>query len=553
MMKRQPCLTEEVKNCRIVGEKNKNEIAMIHSQKLPTVRGLQKQPTTKLGVSLGKSIRQTNLPPKKRTTRSSLSTLVPTSSNSRKRRRCLPLSKQPPPSSSAAAVLKPPPPNDSASEIALKTNSKEQKSSLKPAPSKDHPKTKPTEQTNNSTPTIKKNFPGKLYRLVDSCTPPTGLDPWKNHPQTVIPQSKKRILSWLVAFGMSAADDDNNCRGYALAIWDKEEFLQSSQTKEYFSSQSSFRSFERQLNSWGFKRQLELELRLLACQAGTNTLILTKDSLRVFFHPYFQPQQPSLLAEIKRRRQPGRGINNLSNIVALPGAATTPSSKQNVESRVASNDHGQSEDHQQAPAIRTDVILPDGVCLRVNKAIPTWAIPAQESAVQYLYQKHSKSGPTASALGTLAAAAADSKPAAVIPFAKKPVSRPKSPPSSQESIVSTSSRSVLLSEGESIESDSSSSSARSSKDTLVSDMTMEDAELPGAVSRRIRDSAAFGDSEDRLGSLLQPQQHRLSQTTTDKDDEDQFCDASEDEECLVHQKAASTAKDDENDDKWLVI
>ena len=52
------------------------------------------------------------------------------------------------------------------------------------------------------------------------------------------------------------------------------------------------------------------------------------------------------------------------------------------------NDTNNNANHASNISRRLDVILPSGACLRINQRIPAWAIPAQEAAIEYLYQKH---------------------------------------------------------------------------------------------------------------------------------------------------------------------
>ncbi len=237
---------------------------------------------------------------------------------------------------------------------------------------------------------IKKNFPGKLFKLVESCT-----------------LSKDPILSWLASKNHAAKTHSNTRRQkmQSLVVWDKDRFLDHHLVKTSFASQSTFRSFERQLNSWGFKRDHTLEDTLLANQQQITEehIILTKESLRAFYHPGFQEGRPDFLQGVKRR-PPGSGNKGIKQTIVASNVANVATTTKTtaVTTKKKEEDHSAATSDDSSPSsgssicssthdesIRADICLPSGACLRINRRIPDWAIPAQEAAIQYLFQKHS--------------------------------------------------------------------------------------------------------------------------------------------------------------------
>ena len=272
-----------------------------------------------------------------------------------------------------------------------------------------------------------------------------------------------------------------------LVIWDKDRFMASTLRKDSsLSSMSSFRSFERQLNLWGFERQFRHEKQLVnrnnecsnSNSNGTtntndtrNTTILSRGTLRIFLHPLFQEGRPDLLPWIKRRSyeagnktlvetiqkiqnktnqsnddttttttttnnytkfvpmvvapKPGTDATTLDLAASSNGATPFAIAIERTGSRNATDhrnhldlnvhiakhntsdgdSNGDSDSWETNDANdtnhtanwndpnttgrRLDVTLPSGACVRINQRIPAWAIPAQEAAIEYLYQKHS--------------------------------------------------------------------------------------------------------------------------------------------------------------------
>ncbi len=436
-------------------------------------------------VSQGKSLRPTT---NKRKLNSSKSPPPPPSQITRKRRRCLPMS-------NSTSSLKQP-------EVR-----------------------------------IKNNFPGKLFLLVQSCT--------STHQQV------DPILSWLVspshckendvdADADADADSDSNAPNprtkeglLSLVIWDKDRFLDDQLVKSSFASQSTFRSFERQLNSWQFKRDHELEAELLRDIDKINK-IPTKEGLRAFFHPCFQEGKPCLLQRVKRR-PPGSGNKDIKESI-VQSASRTKSSSENPKSKLRrhnvstvkslgkpsfpenarestpnhrpaspcdtvdssttnsssssySNEDTEADEENHPSSIRTDIVLPSGACLRINQRIPAWAIPAQEAAIQYLYQKHSKIAEKSQS--------------------NKVCHRPSG------------SNSTTLPD------DTANAVEASTKKVHA-------AEAQFAFPRQLQADSFLTSQDDALGSLLQS--HRKENTVTldvTSSDDGRFCDASEDEVSLT--------------------
>ncbi len=371
---------------------------------------------------------------------------------------------------------------------------------------------------------IKKFFPGKLFRLVESYTA-------SSHGK------EDRILSWLSSNCQENDASEKSNKLLSLVIWDKGRFLQNQLVKSSFAFQSSFRSFERQLNSWGFKRDLELEEKLLKdCnrreRKQTNRLVPTKEGLRAFYHSCFQEKKPWLLQGVKRRPQRNRTNDTLESIVqsasgtnsstgttearisaskpsAKPSSTETantdsptstrsasPSDSSDSESSCFGSDdtEDENENENQPSSIRTDVVLPSGACLRINQRIPAWAIPAQQAAIRYLYQKHSKQSKT---------------------------NKTCSSSSSEPSI----SNSTTLSDN---------------KDNTIESSA---AEIEFVFPRQAQ-AHPFATKQDVLGSLLQslPRKSNGSPENDDTSDGDgRFCDASEDELSLTSQKETDDA------------
>ena len=449
--------------------------------------------TSVLTVSRGKSLRPTNS--NKRKPNSKSSSPPPSSQITRKRRRCLPLSNATAKPKQPSTVVEP--------EVR-----------------------------------IKNNFPGKLFLLVKSCT--------STHTQ------EDPILSWFVSPSQckdnhidtdadvnSDATNKSKKKGLlSLVIWDKDRFLDDQSVRSSFPSQSTFRSFERQLNSWRFKRDHELEAELLKDpnlqDQNKIDIMPTKEGLRAFYHPCFQEGNPSLLQGVKRR-PPGNGnkdikesiVQSVSRSKSSPEDAKTKLPKHNntalksVDRRaVPENARESSSNHRSASpcdtvdsssssntskgdpeadeqnhqsSIRTDIILPSGACLRINQRIPAWAIPAQQAAIQYLYQKHSK-------------------------MAKKTTSNNERcyPPSGSNSstLQSTKAKAEEVSTKQVQEAKTSRKLASHAVETQF-------------VFPRQPQADSFSTTHDALGSLLQSHSKEINSTVDD--DDGRFSDASEDE------------------------
>ena len=433
-------------------------------------------------VSRGKSLRPTNS--NKRKPNSKSSSPPPSSQITRKRRRCLPLAKSKQPLTVAEPDVR-----------------------------------------------IKNNFPGKLFLLVKS-----------THTQ------EDPILSWLVSPSQckdndtkkdSNATNKSNKKGLlSLVIWDKDRFLDDQSVRSSFPSQSTFRSFERQLNSWRFKRDHELEAELLKDpnlqDQNKIDIMPTKEGLRAFYHPCFQEGKPSLLQGVKRR-PPGNGnkdikesiVQSVSRSKSSPEDAKTKLPKHNTaafksvdrrsvpenarestpnhrsaspcdtvdssSSSSASKEDPEADEQNHQSSIRTDIILPSGACLRINQRIPDWAIPAQQAAIQYLYQKHSK-------------------------MAKKTTSHNESyyRPSGSNSSTLQSNKAKAIEV-----------STKQVQEAKTSRKLASHAVETQFVFPRQPQADSFITTHDALGSLLQS--HSKENNSTVDDDDGRFSDASEDE------------------------
>lgn len=482
-------------------------------------------------VSRGKSLVPTNLPPKKRKPVPPPLPFAPrqgqhATAQNRKRRRCLPRSNP----TNGVSVSQAAAPQMSDEEVP-----------------------------------IKKFFPGKLFRLVESCSNrhTTGNEDSGDSIDTAIPENcHGEIISWIRcrqtkhnnhvnSTAATTTDDETSdgCGLYSLVVWDKDEFLESHLVKSSFPSQSTFRSFERQLNSWGFNRHYSLEEKLLKHKSSSNaeidTTILTHDGLRAFHHPSFQNGRPDLLKDVKRR-PPGKGNKNIKETIRKTGI--TPIVPKNKRDRKpppeplvedneasvateASSDGGDTES-EDAPSIRTDIILPSGVCLRINQRIPDWAIPAREAAVKYLYQKHSR----------MANRSSDENPIALPHSSESPERSSNDSKNDTRCKRRSSSRSSSFVE-------STDSDCRKGEALLIKSSNL------AFPLRHAHRGLPRGENE-RLGSLLQPWREAIGGNPLDDvdDADDRFCDASENE-AEIHQThtGIDPCGGDRNDEENVLV
>jgi hypothetical protein len=110
------------------------------------------------------------------------------------------------------------------------------------------------------------NFPNKLHKLLEYA-----------HDQ-----GSENIVSWTPD-------------GTSFCIHNSEAFMDELAPK-FFPSQSSFRSFERMVNIWGFVRPLLKEFNLFQT---------TSKKTRLFHHPYFLRSQPKWCQHITRQSVKG--------------------------------------------------------------------------------------------------------------------------------------------------------------------------------------------------------------------------------------------------------
>jgi hypothetical protein len=106
------------------------------------------------------------------------------------------------------------------------------------------------------------NFPNKLYQLLEFA-----------HSQNL-----ELIVSW-------------RSDGTSFSIKNEQDFMQQISPR-FFPNQSTFRSFERQLNVWGFTR--------LSSSSSSSS-----SKTRVFFHPYFHQGKRELCRRIHRVENKG--------------------------------------------------------------------------------------------------------------------------------------------------------------------------------------------------------------------------------------------------------
>ena len=514
-----------------------------------------------------------------------------------------------------------------------------------------------------------KHFPGKLFRLVESCTLKSSRSSKNNQDK------QDQILKWLPCpsekhtsdntFVISGNANNSNSNSnndkkeglLSLVFWDKDRFMDHHLVKTSFATQSTFRSFERQLNSWGFKRDCCLEEVLLARQDSRSNsknkkqksdynipIIITKESLRAFHHPCFQQGKPGLLEGVKRRpsgsgnkdiketiaqaasesRQPAttKSTNHKEeynysplttraspsdNLAALPKGRSacsrsnsTSLSLRNKEKTDPETELGPVQKQQQKlSSIRTDIVLPSGACLRINQTIPDWAIPAQEAAIRYLYQKHSTTAKSTTnsrndecekndelnsqtettALKKIAVSDSDSNSA--LRLRREHNYAPFPPKKAPATCTRRKERDSPNFEWNSVSTRKSSSRRRHCRDTTFSDISLhsnarnqslrEADEKGGDAFPRQRHTSYFLlQHDDSLGSLLQSQPRRQSQSDvdvdvdvdvdcdSDSDSYDRFCDASENEiapsahQTKIKEENRSEDRDDE-DEEWLVI
>ncbi|KAG7354090.1 HSF-type DNA-binding protein [Nitzschia inconspicua] len=128
-----------------------------------------------------------------------------------------------------------------------------------------------------------KSFPVKMYELVQ-------------YTNSMPFHSNFKLLSWHPRSNSSPnpATEYN----HKFVIWNKEEFMKQL-GPQFFPTQSSFRSLERTLNSWGFVRDATEESLLFQHR----TRPLDQKSLRVFSNPLFQRHDHFQVMQIQRRKQ----------------------------------------------------------------------------------------------------------------------------------------------------------------------------------------------------------------------------------------------------------
>jgi hypothetical protein len=503
------------------------------------------------------------------------------------------------------------------------------------------------------------NFPGKIFQLVESCSSSSSSSSSStNHLYRKQRQGQRQgqhsgeILSWLP----SISDHNTSCRKanaaaaaalledsttnkqqqqniskFSLVIWDKDQFMASNLVKDSsLASLSFFRSFERQLNTWGFKRNHCLEEQLLKHHLkrqtssyndnnnnnNNNTMrILSQETLRVFHHPLFQKGRPDLLEWIKRR-QPGKGNKGIRETIkkkVVVASKDPPAVATEMATLTDANGNGNtsdsdSEDGRDNSTSRLDLVLPSGVCLRINQRIPAWAIPAQEAAVKYLFQKHNNSNnnnnnsetgtrntiqPAAvSAVSNIASesgAHSNSKERGAPAPAKCLCSRIVYDCDTDSDIdidsgISSGSCSERNSNTDS-NADCNADSNADSKSSPCKESLVSKSETPNRTVVRMGDEDDYRpaspqclsglvceeNAEHRLGSLLQSPRKRevmpgnrfVFQTNTSNKNNnnnnggdgnnDQFCDANEDGDRFCDANEDRYYQDDDDDEEWLVI
>ncbi|KAG7351005.1 HSF-type DNA-binding protein [Nitzschia inconspicua] len=128
-----------------------------------------------------------------------------------------------------------------------------------------------------------KSFPVKMYELVQ-------------YTNSMPFHSNFKLLSWHPRSNSSPnpATEYN----HKFVIWNKEEFMKQL-GPQFFPTQSSFRSLERTLNSWGFVRDATEESLLFQHR----TRPLDQKNLRVFSNLLFQRHDRFQVMQIQRRKQ----------------------------------------------------------------------------------------------------------------------------------------------------------------------------------------------------------------------------------------------------------